>query len=103
MRKLKKGDRVLVTTGRDRGRSGVIEKIFSNGRAIVRDVNIVKKHQKPNPNQGVSGGIVPMEAPIHMSNLALINPETNKKDRVGFGFDDKGKKIRIFKSNGQAV
>lgn len=108
MKKLKSGDKVVVLTGRDKGRESNIEKILADGRAIVKDVNIVKKHLKANPNKGVSGGIVPMEAPIQQSNLALVNPRSGKADRVGIRVhvDEATKKVRrerFFKSDGEAV
>ena len=103
MNKLRTGDRVVVLTGRDRGRQGTIEKLLGDQRAIVKDVNIVKKHQKPNPMKSISGGIVPMEAPIHISNIALVHPETGQGDRVGIRFNDAGKKERFFKSDGASV
>ncbi|QEP42595.1 50S ribosomal protein L24 [Ectothiorhodospiraceae bacterium BW-2] len=103
MRKLKKGDDVVVIAGRDKGEKSTISRILDNDRAIVDNVNRVKKHQKANPNAGMSGGIIDMEAPIHISNLAILNRETGKADRVGFKIGDDGKKVRIYKSSGATI
>lgn len=103
MRKIKKNDEVVVITGRDKGKRGTVNRVLSDGRLIVSGVQMVKKHQKPNPQLGITGGIVDKEAPIQISNVAIFNPSTNKADRVGFKILEDGKKIRIFKSNGEAV
>jgi len=103
MKKLKKNDEVIVITGRDKGKRGKINRVMSDGRLIVAGVQMVKKHQKPNPNLGVAGGIVEKEAPIEASNVAIYNTATNKADRVGIKTLEDGKKIRVFKSNGEAV
>lgn len=102
MQKIKKGDQVIVLTGRDKGKTGDVLKILNNDRALVNGINIVKKHTKPNPMQGVTGGIVEQESTIHISNIAIFNPNTNKADRVAIK-DEDGKKVRVFKSNGKAV
>lgn len=102
MNKIKKGDQVIVITGRDKGKSGQILKIQDDGRALVNDINLVKKHTKPNPMAGVTGGILKKEAPIQLSNLAILNPKTQKADKVrieGEGAD----KHRVFKSDGAKV
>ncbi len=103
MRRIKKGDEVVVVTGKDKGRRGTVIRINENGRAIVEGLNMVKKHQKPNPMRGAPGGIVEKEAPLHISNLMHYNPETQKGDRVGFKVLDDGRKVRCFKSNGEVV
>lgn len=103
MRKIKRDDEVIVITGRDKGKRGKVNRVLSDGRLIVSGVHMVKKHQKPNPQLGVAGGIIEKEAPIEASNVALFNPSTKQADRVGFKILEDGKKIRVFKSNGEAV
>jgi len=103
MRKIKKGDDVIVIAGKDKGKRGLVLRLLDDQRLFVENVNVVKKHQKPNPNAGVPGGIIDKEMPLHISNVALFNPATEKADRVGFKTLEDGKKIRIFKSNGEAV
>ncbi len=107
MKKIIKGDSVIVVAGKSKGMKGTVVKVLLN-RVLVAGVNLVKKHVKPNPNQQVEGGIVEKEAPLHISNVALLNPKTQKADRVGFKFikeegSTKLKKIRYYKSNGEAV
>jgi large subunit ribosomal protein L24 len=106
MNKIKKGDEVIVTTGKDKGRRGTVSEVLATGKLVVEGINIVKKHQKPNPNAGVTGGIVEKEMPIHISNVALWNPGEKKGGRVGFKFMGEGaarKKVRVFKSSGEVV
>jgi len=103
MKRIKKGDRVVVTTGRDKGRQGTVIRVLEGDRVLVENVNIVKKHQKPNPQLNQPGGIVQKEAPIHASNLMLFNPATKKGDRVGFKTLTDGRKVRVFRSNGEVV
>jgi len=103
MRKIIKGDEVIVCAGKDRGRRGTVRSIVGTDKAIVDNVNVVKKHQKGNPNAGTPGGIVDKEMPIQLSNLMVYNPSTGKGDRVGFKFLEDGKKVRFFKSNGETV
>ena len=103
MNRIRKGDRVIVTTGRDKGQQGTVIRVLANDKLVVENVNMVKKHQKPNPQRGTTGGIVQKEAPIHTTNLALFNPATKKGDRVGFKTLDDGRKVRVFKSNGEVV
>lgn len=103
MRKIKSDDEVIVIAGRDKGKRGKVVKILKDERLIVSGIQMVKKHQKPNPQAGVQGGIVEMEAPIQISNVAIFNPATEKADRVAFKILEDGKKIRVFKSNGEAV
>jgi large subunit ribosomal protein L24 len=103
MKKLKKNDEVIVISGRDKGKRGKINRVLADGRLIVSGIQMIKKHQKPNPNLGVAGGIVEKEAPIESSNVAIYNNATSKADRVGFKVLEDGKKIRVYKSNGEAV
>jgi large subunit ribosomal protein L24 len=103
MRKIKSDDEVIVIAGRDKGKRGKVVKILKDERLIVSGIQIVKKHQKPNPQAGVQGGIIEMEAPIQISNVAIFNPTTEKADRVAFKILEDGQKIRVFKSNGEAV
>jgi large subunit ribosomal protein L24 len=101
--KIKRDDEVVVLAGKDKGKQGKVLKVLTDkDRVIVEGVNVVKKHQKPNPALGVSGGIVEQEAAIHISNVAILNPETGKADRVGFRLED-GKKVRFFKSNNAII
>lgn len=103
MRKIKRDDEVIVIAGRDKGKRGKVVKVLADDRLIVSGVHMIKKHQKPNPQAGVAGGIVEKEAPIQASNVAIYNNSTSKADRVGFKILEDGKKIRVFKSNGEAV
>lgn len=103
MRKIKAEDEVIVIAGRDKGKRGKVVKVLKDERLIVSGIQMVKKHQKPNPQAGVAGGIIEMEAPIQISNVALFNASTEKADRVAFKILEDGKKIRVFKSNGEAI
>jgi large subunit ribosomal protein L24 len=104
MRKIRKGDDVVVRTGKDSGKRGTVLKVLPElGKVVVENVNIVKKHTKPNPQRGVSGGIMEKEMPIDASNVMLYNPQTKKADRVGFRILQDGRKVRIFKSTNEAV
>jgi large subunit ribosomal protein L24 len=106
MSKIRKGDEVLVTTGKDKGRRGTVSAVLPSGKIVVEGINVVKKHQKPNPNAGVQGGIVEKEMPIQASNVALWNPDAKKGERVGYKIIGEGasrKKVRVFKSNGEVV
>ncbi len=103
MNRIRKGDTVVVTAGRDKGRTGAVIKVLDDDHVVVENVNMVKKHQKPNPNRGTPGGIVQKEAPLHASNVSLWNPATKKADRVGFRKLEDGRKVRFFKSNGEVV
>lgn len=102
MRKLKKDDQVIVIAGKDKGKKGTIKQVLDDNRVLVAGVNVVKKHSKANPQAGIQGGIVEREAPINISNVAIYNAKDNKPDRVGFKEVD-GKKVRIFKSNGDLI
>ena len=104
MRKIKKGDDVIVITGKDKGRRGeVIRVLPEKGKVVVQNINTVKKHQKPNPQAGVPGGIVEKEMPLDVSNVAIYNPSTGKADRVGFRIGEDGRKVRVFKSNNEQI
>jgi large subunit ribosomal protein L24 len=102
MKKIRKGDQVIVTKGRDKGKTGEVLQVLDDGRALVNDVNLVKKHTKGNPMQGVTGGIITKEAPIQLANVAIYNASTSKADKIrieGEGSD----KHRVFKSDGSRV
>lgn len=103
MNKIKKGDEILVLAGRDKGKRGNVLRVLENDRVIVEGVHIVKRHTKPNPQAGAPGGIVEKEAPIHISNVALYNPVTQKPDRVGIKTLEDDRKVRFFKSNNEVV
>ena len=103
MKRIRKGDTVVVTAGREKGRTGTVVGVQADGRVLVENVNMVKKHQRPNPQRNVQGGIVQKEAPLHASNVALLNPATKKADRVGVRTLKDGRKVRFFKSNGELV
>jgi len=103
MKKIKKGDEVIMLTGKDKGRQGVVVSVLPRQRVLVEGINIAKKHQKPNPNAGVAGGIIDKEMPVHISNVALYNPTTGKGDRTGIKVLEDGQKVRYFKSNGEVA
>ena len=103
MNKIRKGDSVIVTAGRDKGRTGTVVAVHADGRVIVESVNMLKKHQRPNPQRGVQGGIIQKEAPLSGSNVALLNPATKKADRVGIRTLKDGRKARFYKSNDELV
>ena len=101
--KIKRNDEVIVLAGKDNGKRGKVLVVRPDGRLIVSGVNMIKKHQKPNPMAQKPGGIVEKEAPIQVSNVAIFNAATGKADRVGFSVAEDGSKTRVFKSNGEAV
>lgn len=106
MNKIRKGDEVIVITGRDKGRRGKVSQVLANGKLVVEGINVAKKHQRPNPNAGIAGGIVEKEMPIDASNVMLWNAKTGKGDRVGFRFEGEGekrRKVRVFKSTQELV
>ena len=103
MRKIKRDDEVIVIAGRDKGKRGKVVKVLENNRLLVSGIQMVKKHQRPNPQAGSPGGIIEKEAPIQVSNVAIFNPATEKADRVGFKLLEDGTKVRVFKSNGEVV
>jgi large subunit ribosomal protein L24 len=103
MEKIRKGDEIVVITGKDKGKRGTVLRRVDDEHVLVEGVNRAKKHVKPNPVKGVAGGIVDKDMPIHISNVALFNPATKKADRVGIKALDDGRKVRVFKSNGELV
>lgn len=103
MQKIRKGDDVIVIAGRDKGKRGTVAQRVDERLLVVDGINVVKKHMRPNPMKGVTGGIVDKSMPIDQSNVMLFNPGTGKGDRVGFKLLDDGKKVRVFKSNGEQV
>ena len=103
MEKIRKGDEVVVITGKDKGKRGTVLRRIDDEHVVVEGVNRAKKHVKPNPIKGVAGGIVDKDMPIHLSNVALFNPATKKADRVGIKTLEDGRKVRVFKSNGEQV
>ncbi len=103
MRKIRKGDDVIVITGKDKGKRGAVLRVLVNDRVVVENVNIVKRHTKPNPGRNVPGGIIEKEMSVHISNIALFNPITKRADRVGIRILEDGRKVRYFKSNSEVV
>ncbi len=103
MSKIRTGDEVIVITGKDKGKRGVVSQWLNEQKLVVAGINRVKKHVKPNPMKGETGGIVEKEMPIQISNVALFNSATQKADRVGYKLLDDGRKVRVFKSNGEVV
>lgn len=103
MNKIRKGDQVIVTTGRDKGKRGTVSLRVDESKILVDGINVSKKHVKPNPLKGTTGGVVDKTMPIHQSNVAIFNPATGKADRVGVKLVDGGKKIRVFKSSGEEI
>ncbi len=103
MNKIVKNDQIVVISGKDKGRRGNVTEMVGDKKIIVQGINVAKKHQKGNPNAGVSGGIVDKEMPLDISNVMLVNPTTDRGDRVGFKILEDGKKVRFFKSNGETV
>jgi large subunit ribosomal protein L24 len=103
MNKIRKGDEVVVIAGRDKGRRGAVIKLLDESHVLVENVNMVKKHQKPNPQRNLQGGIIEKEAPLQISKIALWNPVTKKADRVGIRALADGRRVRFFKSNKEVV
>jgi large subunit ribosomal protein L24 len=106
--KIRKGDQVVVTTGREKGKRGTVLRVLDSGKVLVEGLNRVKKHQRPNPVKGQTGGIIDKEMPLAVANVMLVNPATGKGDRVGFKFLEaqaggEARKVRFFKSNGEVV
>ena len=102
MNKIKQGDTVVVIAGKDKDKQGTVTSI-NDGKAVVEGINVAKKHQRPNPNLGIAGGIMDIEMPINISNLMVLNPATNKGDRIGIKKLEDGRKVRFFKSNGEVL
>ena len=103
MRKITKGDEVVVLAGRDKGKRGSVLRVLGDDQVVVENLNMVKRHTKPNPQRGEAGGILDKEMPMHLSNVALYNSDTGKADRVGFKVLEDRRKVRFFKSNGEVV
>ncbi|MDB6060006.1 MAG: ribosomal protein bacterial/organelle [Verrucomicrobiaceae bacterium] len=103
MRKIKREDDVIVLTGKDKGKRGKVAKVVDDNRVLISGVNLIKKHQKPNPQLNQAGGIIEKEAPIQVSNVAIYNSATSKADRVGFKILEDGRKVRVFKSTGEVI
>lgn len=102
MNRIKKGDQVIVTAGKDKGKKGDVVRVLGD-KVVVANINIVKRHTKPNPQANQPGGVVEREAPIHISNVMLFNPATGKGERIGFKVLEDGRKLRVFRSSGEAV
>jgi large subunit ribosomal protein L24 len=103
MRKIKRGDDVVVTAGKDKGKRGTVLRVVDAEHLVVEGANKVKKHQRPNPMRGLTGGIIEKEMPLHVSKVAIFNPQNRKADRVGFRTLEDGRKVRFFKSNGEVI
>jgi large subunit ribosomal protein L24 len=103
MKKIRKGDQIVVLAGRDKGKRGAVLRMLEDGRALVQNINMIKRHTRPNPNKGITGGIVDKEAPIDISNIAVLNPTTGKGERVGFKSLADGRKVRVWKKSGEVV
>jgi len=103
MRKIRKGDNVVVIAGRDKGKRGDVAQVVDDTHVLVNGINTVKKHARPNPMKNQPGGIITKEMPINVSNVAIWNPVTQKADRIGFRMMDDGRKVRFFKSNGEQI
>lgn len=103
MNKIRKGDEVIVIAGKDKGKQGTVLSILERDRILVENINVAKRHTKPNPQKGVTGGIVEKELPLHRSNIALFNPVTQKGEKIGIKTLEDGSKVRYFKSNGEVV
>ncbi len=102
MAKIKREDEVIVLAGKDKGKRGTVRQVMDNQRVVVNGVNMIKKHTKANPQAGIAGGIIEKEAPIQISNVAIFNSTSSKADRIGYRIED-GKKVRIYKSNGELI
>jgi len=103
MNKIRKGDEVIMKTGKDKGRRGTVLQVFEDGRLLIEGVNLAKKHTKPNPNIGEAGGIKDKAMPVDVSNVLVFNPKSKKGERVGFRVEDDGSKVRVFRGTGEVV
>ena len=103
MNKIRKGDEIIVRTGKDKGRRGTVLQVFDDGRVLVEGINTAKKHTKPNPNVGEQGGIQDKAMPLDVSNVLVFNPKSKKGERVGFRVEDDGSKVRVFRGTGEVV
>ena len=102
MNRIRKGDQVIVTTGKDKGKKGEVVRVLGE-KVVVSNINVVKRHTKPNPQAGQPGGVIEREAPIHISNVMLFNPASGKGERVAFKMLEDGRKLRVFRSSGEAI
>ncbi len=102
MNRIRKGDQVIVIAGADKGKKGEVVRVAGD-KVVVQNINLIKRHTKPNPQAGVAGGIVEREAPIHISNVMLFNQATGKGERIGFKVLEDGRKVRVFRSSGEAI
>ena len=102
MNRIRKGDQVIIIAGADKGKKGEVVRVAGD-KVVVSNVNIIKRHTKPNPQANVAGGIIEREAPIHVSNVMLLNPATGKGERIGFKVLENGHKVRVFRSSGEAI
>ena len=103
IKKIRQGDDVIVLTGRDKGKRGTVLRILSGGKVLVDNVNVVKKHERPNPNKGQTGGIIEKEAPIHLSNIAVYNPNRKRGDRLGIKTLADGRQVRVVRADNEVV
>ena len=103
MQKIRKGDQVVVRTGKDKGKRGTVLRLLERDRVLVENINLAKKHTKPNPNKNVTGGIMDIEMPVHISNVALYNAASSKGERIGFKTLEDGRKVRCFRGTGEVV
>ncbi len=103
MNKIRKGDEVVVITGKDKGRRGTVLQVFDDQRVLIEGANVAKKHQKPNPNMGIQGGIIDREMPMEISNVMLFNPKSKRGERVGIRVNEDGSKDRVFRQSGEVV
>ena len=103
MLKIKKGDEVIVITGRDKGKQGTVSALAPNGKCFVSGINLVKKHTKPNPQEGIQGGIIETESLIDLSNIAIFNPSSKSADKVLVNISEEGKRTRVYKSSGKEI
>ncbi len=103
MHKIRKGDQVVVRTGKDKGKRGAVLRLLEGDRVLVENINLAKKHTKPNPNKNVTGGIMDIEMPLHISNVALYNAASGKGERIGFKTLEDGRKVRCFRGTGEVV
>jgi len=103
MNKIRKGDEVVVITGKDKGRRGTVLQVFDDQRVLIEGTNVAKKHQKPNPNMGIQGGIIDREMPMEISNVMLFNPKSKRGERVGIRVNEDGSKDRVFRQSGEVV
>ena len=102
MNRIKKGDQVVVISGKDKGKRGDVVRVAGD-KVVVSNINVIKRHTKPNPQAGQAGGVIEREAPIHISNVMLFNPATGKGERIGFKVLEDGRKLRVFRSSGESI